>query len=818
MKIIIISVISLAALVGLGNLAFNYWLQHKLPDFIKNNSDYKISYNNLSVQLETGNIIATGLEIKTKNTDNQNITNINGTIDTLKINRLGIWDALVRRKINSSNLYMAKPNLSIRLAKTINDKTGKQNNPIGFQNIKISNGNIIIHRNNHQKFLSVNQLNLAVSNLKMTEQSVENQLPIALEKYSIGGKNFFYNPDEIYIIKAQNISTKNGIMSIDNFELSPNFAEKSYADKNTFFDLKINKINLKQIIFKNNKISLSEIKLQHPNITIYTENKGNQATKKPMDYTAILGKLEMNNAMLNIVKPNGTKQLSIKDFNLNINNLEVDKTSIKEPIPFRYKNFNFNGKNTDFNTDNQLISLSEITLNPKLLKIKNGVVKSTVYHSNKTSTNAKIYDISLKINEFGFIDKKLKLNATSLDISKIFGNITAPKKPTGKKANFDAIAFPLTIEKINLGESEITLKKGNNETKLKHLSIKANQLIINEQTIKQTLPFSVKNYEISTKNLDYKINKFYALTLGKLHLTKQSLDAESLAVKPLVSRAQFIKMIPVEKDLYNLNAKKISLNGKIDLLSETPFIDLEQAEITGLDANIFRSKIPPDDPSIKAMYSEQLRNIKFPLYIKNLDIKQSVLVYEEDTPKSNGPGKLVFADFNMNVKNLNSGKFPNRPTQIPISIQCRFMNASPMSVNWTMNTANRNDDFSISGQIVDLPATSINAFVEPYLNIKTEGEIKNLRFDFKGNKHKIDGTMNMKYQQLKVTVLKDSGEKNKLLSTLANLLVKSNSNKFPESVTIENVERNPTKSFFNLFWQGIQSGLKDILITRKSRK
>ncbi|WP_228448426.1 hypothetical protein [Chryseobacterium sp. CH25] len=48
--------------------------------------------------------------------------------------------------------------------------------------------------------------------------------------------------------------------------------------------------------------------------------------------------------------------------------------------------------------------------------------------------------------------------------------------------------------------------------------------------------------------------------------------------------------------------------------------------------------------------------------------------------------------------------------------------------------------------------------------------------------------------------------------------MKSNSGNYPESVTVENVERDPTKSFFNLFWKGIEQGLKKTLIGKNVEK
>ncbi len=86
-------------------------------------------------------------------------------------------------------------------------------------------------------------------------------------------------------------------------------------------------------------------------------------------------------------------------------------------------------------------------------------------------------------------------------------------------------------------------------------------------------------------------------------------------------------------------------------------------------------------------------------------------------------------------------------------------------------------------------------------------------FNFKGNPKGIGGTFNLKHKDLKISVLdKKSREKKNLLSAVANLFIKSDSGKFPESVVVEGVERDPTKSFFNMFWKGIESGLKQTLV------
>jgi hypothetical protein len=86
-------------------------------------------------------------------------------------------------------------------------------------------------------------------------------------------------------------------------------------------------------------------------------------------------------------------------------------------------------------------------------------------------------------------------------------------------------------------------------------------------------------------------------------------------------------------------------------------------------------------------------------------------------------------------------------------------------------------------------------------------------FNFRGNPKGLNGRFNLRHKDLKVAILdKNNNEKKGFLSAIANLVVKSNSGKLPQDVMVEDVERDPTKSFFNLFWRGIEQGLKKTLI------
>lgn len=809
-------------LLILANLGVNFWMKNKLPELLKNNTAYIITYKTLNVELSTGNIIATGITVNSKNPQNQNVIGLQGAVDTVSISRLGIFDAVFRKRINSSDLVMRSPHLNITLAKPINDKTGKKRNPIVLKNVKISNGNISVFRPTKQKFLSVQDLNLNVENLQMTEESMEKKLPIVFDQYAITAKNFFFRPDNVYAFTAKNITTNEGQMNIKDFAMVPLLSFKNfqrfYPKKKSLFEIHSSEMEFKDIALKDNKISLTNVSFQDPKISINTTQ--NKAAKKEKDFTydVSLENVLLVNAEVAVLKPNQTPLFSATNLNMKIGAFLMNNETVQQKIPFAYQDFSVKGNNVSFFSDTQSFKIAHVNLSPKIADFSQISVKPFASTHDRTSMDLDITQLHVKINEAGFQNQKLKVDISNVAVDGVNGKIISPTKPQKKKNDFSKIQLPLLVRNLVLKNANLQLVNPRQNIVFNQLNATVTNLEMNEKTIHDKIPFKTGSYSLTTKNFAYKLNQFYLMSIGLLKQSNNKVEVNNFTLKPLVSRSQFILQIPAEKDLYDLSISQITANGDWDLVSERKHLNASNITLNGVNANIFRSKIPKDDLSEKLMYPELLRSIKFPLFVQNLEVKNSILVYEEDTKKSDGPGKLTFGNFNLNAKNLNSGKMKGKPTLVPIAIDCRFMNVSPMKVRWNFDTAKPNDAFGIAGNIRDLPASNINPFIEPYLKIRAEGFISDLQFDFNGNKYGINGTMKMQHQNLKVALLRQTGEKNKMLSAIANVFVKSNSGDYPESVTVENVERDKTKSFFNLFWKGIELGLKKILIGKNAPK
>lgn len=820
-KKLLISLGVLLLILLAANFGLNIWLKTQLPEYIKKNTDYKVSYKTLDVDLGSGNIFAAGITVNSKDPQNINVIGLQGTIDTLKISRFGIYDAIFNKRISSSDLLLANPNLNISLAKPVDRKTGKKRNPVLFENIRIHKGTINIFKYTKQKFLSVQELDLFVENLQMTEDAVGDKLPVVFDKYDIKGKNFFFRPDDVYAITISRINTADGQMSVGNFRLIPllSFSQfkRFYPQKPKLFDFSIPKMDFKDIVLEKNNISLANADFQNPVLTVYNTGVKSKKAQKKLNFEVNLQNIKLSNAAVNIHKPDGSRLLSAKTLNLNVNQLKFDKVTAEEIIPVGYKDFHFSGKDIQY-SNHQNFMVESIALNPKSGEIRNFTASPGAPVAGKGSMDLKTSHIAFNINKFEFINKKLNLDIKDVLIENVSGTVKAPENKV-KKNSGPGIIQSVIVRKMTLKNSDIVYDKGMQPLAFHDLNATFNAIEIAPKANNQGLSFKIKDYFLTTRNFAYK-TQFYHLSAGLLKLNKNKIQVNNFAMKPLVSRAQFIKMIPVERDLYDIKVSQITADGSWDLFSDNKSINATNVTVLAADANIFRSKIPKDDPKVKPLYSRLLRSIKIPMTVNHLDLKNSVLVYEEDTPESAGPGKLTFSSFNMSVKNLNSAKAKGKPTRVDIKIDCSFMNLSPLSVNWNFDVADQNDRFSISGKTSNLPANGINPFIRPYLHVTaTSGTIQEMLFNFKGNPAGLNGTFNLRHKELKIAVLnKDNHEKKGVLTAVANLFIRSDSGRFPETVSVENVERDPTKSFFNLFWKGIEQGLKKTLIGKNIDK
>jgi len=620
--------------------------------------------------------------------------------------------------------------------------------------------------------------------------------------------------------KTLNVEILSGSISADDILIkSKNPDDKKVLAIDGFVDgLNVSRLGIIDLI-KNKKINTNSIRLTNPRLKIrLAQPKTKDSAKEPMPF--LIRNIDITKGNIEVIKPDDSKVFSAKNLNLEIKNLSLNDNP--DELPFALDSYKITAK--DFFariSDVYTINSSDVKTNNGQLEINDFKLKSILDFKDweKSFTKQKsLFNIrSKKVSFDDLIFDKTKLNLTNAQFIDPEFVIQNRDQKIIKTKNTKKKGIDLNFGNIDIKNGTLSMLKSNGEKSLSLAKFDANvkEFIMDEDTSKNKLPFKFKDYKIVGNTFFYDSGKHYNLSLSSFNMTLQLIDLVNFKMIPKMSRAEFVRTIPMEDDQFNISANRILLSG-IDWTFEKELdLHLKSAKLNQVDANIFRSKIPKDNPKEKLLYSKVLRNIKFPLVVDNLNLIDSRLVYEEDKPDTNGPGKVIFTHFDMNVKNLNSNKKKGANTKVPIKINCKFMDTSPMLVNWNFDTADLRDNFTIGGYINDLPAVDITPFIKPYMNITATGTITSLNYNFKGNNDIMNGKFKITHKDLKVNILdKDTKQKKKFLSGVANLLVKKDSQKFPESVDIY-VERNKERSFFNFYWKGIEDGLKKTLLIIK---
>ncbi|MES2575183.1 MAG: hypothetical protein V4572_09580 [Bacteroidota bacterium] len=456
------------------------------------------------------------------------------------------------------------------------------------------------------------------------------------------------------------------------------------------------------------------------------------------------------------------------------------------------------------------IYITDVVIIPKI-KPKNSINKIGVYAKTKsiTITNFSIW-------HFLFNDI---IKAHRIDIEN--PNVTLFKKDKNTRNIRKEVVEP--FEKI-IVVSNIFLRKGklavistaDNETILstQNISTTIEGIVIDETILERTIPFLFDKYVIDCDSLYYKPNDFYTIKANQIRTTNNKLHIKNLEYLPEYSRTTFVKRLPKEKDIFTIKATSLDIHSmdwgfKDDIF----FFNAKSLVLNGVNANIYRNKIPEDDLIKKPLYNALLRKIKFPLKVDTILVRNSKLVYEEEINFEKGPAKLTFDQFDLVTANIQSGFGLKKVPDVDIKINCRFMKDSQLKVHWTFNVLDLKDGFNIKGNIQNFDIKSMYQFTKPYINASFDGIFDSFSFNFIGNDKNAYGNASLKYKDLDVTFYKkDKPEKEaKLKSAVAKLILKEDSNGKAKQVKIE-LDRIQEKSFYNFLWRSIAESLKKILI------
>lgn len=326
------------------------------------------------------------------------------------------------------------------------------------------------------------------------------------------------------------------------------------------------------------------------------------------------------------------------------------------------------------------------------------------------------------------------------------------------------------------------------------------------------LPVRFDKYDIKCGHFYYKPGPIYHLAASAIAITEHSFETKKFEMLPDVSRSAFLASLKVEEDFYRIRSGSIVIPELTwGFHDRRLFIKAKRLDIRQADALIYRNKKTADDKRKRKMYNRLLRELPFDLELGTLALGDARIVYQEQV-NSRGPGQLTFSHFDVNAKNIRSGFGHSRLPDVHIRLATQFMEDSKLKVDWRFNVLDKSDGFHMRGEITNFDASSLDPFSKPYSNVKTTGKLQYVAFDIAGNDIQSQGTVSMRYEDLKVRIYrkKKPSKKNKIVSAVGNLLVKNDTDGIKS--TEVKVTRKPDASIYNFIWLNVQEGMRKIIL------
>ncbi|MEJ7610141.1 MAG: hypothetical protein WKF88_03070 [Ferruginibacter sp.] len=329
------------------------------------------------------------------------------------------------------------------------------------------------------------------------------------------------------------------------------------------------------------------------------------------------------------------------------------------------------------------------------------------------------------------------------------------------------------------------------------------------------------NWDLSAGGFSFLTkDKIYKVDIGPVLLDKfnNAVSVQYAALTPVISEAAFVRSLKFQKDLFNLRFNNIRLTGAdVQKIITDREIIADELSFQPL-LNIFNDRtVTPDTASKMGKYPHQMLKLMKPyMYFKTVKINNGNVVYKERGALSKKTGDVSFHKVNAVISNMtNIDRYVKKNSDMIMKVNCKFLNMANISSVWTLPLNSPNGAFEIRGNVGPFDGTKLNPVIEPLgMGSVNSGNIKSYVFAMQGENLKADGEALLLYDHLKLKLLKNTGDSNKLetkgvTSFVANILIKDKnpSGGYTRKADL-GFKRVMTKSFFNLVWKSIFAGAK----------
>ena len=355
----------------------------------------------------------------------------------------------------------------------------------------------------------------------------------------------------------------------------------------------------------------------------------------------------------------------------------------------------------------------------------------------------------------------------------------------------------------------------------KSLSIHLQQRAGTSASASRKTSWEAKN--ISLSNFEFRTSdSLYLMRLNDFTYSanKQVISIGKFYIQPRSTEKEYAKLAH-QKERNDLAFENVTLsNVNLDSLMNGE-INVETASIGSGHWNLYLNRTPPLPPAREHVVpSQTLQRISGKVNISKLLINKFQLNYREFNTATGKTGEIRFNDISGSALNItnNPARIAENP-QLNVSLTARLMGTGDFKARFQFMLNDSAGKFSVAATLSTIDATHFNPAFIPLNKMEIKkGTIKELKCSGSGNENGITGNVSMLYHDLHIAVMEkddnaDTLKRKTFTSMVANIFVKNDNPQKDEPVrTAENIsiKRDPRKSFFNLLWMALFTGIVKI--------
>ncbi|MBC7743702.1 MAG: DUF748 domain-containing protein [Flavobacterium sp.] len=333
--------------------------------------------------------------------------------------------------------------------------------------------------------------------------------------------------------------------------------------------------------------------------------------------------------------------------------------------------------------------------------------------------------------------------------------------------------------------------------------------------------------DITVKLTDYLYrtrNGMYDIEIKEFIASTKNHDAKikGLNIIPRFSESQFSRKLKKRAERYSLRLNEVFLQdiNFTAFNSERRFV-AGKLTISNSNLDVFLNKETPRMPKdfTLSFPSKALSSLKLETSIDSVFFKDLRISYSEYSAQSQQKGQIFFDHIEGSITNLtNDTALKAKNNFSKIALTGLLMGRGRVNVQINFNLVDPKYAYMLNADVGNINAPLLNRIIRPLALIEIRnGSIKQMKVALSGNVTGASGSLYLKYNDLKVTLLSKEEDdlrlkKMSIASMAANVLILKDANpSVGQDLRIAKIKfiRTDTTSFVNMNWKAILGGIKE---------